>query len=70
MEFTENFKNSNNFRINGQFLYIIGSNNHELELFVGEEIEASRWSDDGRLIVVLKSGAVRSYENEIKYINI
>lgn len=70
MEFTENFKKSNNFRINGQMLYITDANGHELELFVGEEIEAARWSDEGRLLVVLKSGAVRSYENEINYIKI
>ncbi len=70
MEFTENFKKSNNFKINGQMLYIFDENNHELELFVGEEIEAARWSDEGRLIVVLKNGAVRSYENEINYIKI
>lgn len=70
MEFTENFRKSNNFRINGQLLYIIDANGHELELFVGEEIEAARWSDEGRLLVVLKSGAVRSYENEINYIKI
>ena len=70
MGFTENFRKSNNFKINGQFLYIIDANNHELELFVGEEIEAARWSDEGRLLVVLKSGAVRSYENEINYIKI
>jgi len=70
MEFTENFRKSNNFRINGQMLYITDANGHELELFVGEEIEAARWSDEGRLLVVLKSGAVRSYENEINYIKI
>jgi len=70
MEFTENFRKSNNFRINGQMLYITDENGHELELFVGEEIEAARWSDEGRLLVVLKSGAVRSYENEINYIKI
>ena len=70
MEFTENFKKSYNFRINGQMLYITDANGHELELFVGEEIEAARWSDEGRLLVVLKSGAVRSYENEIDYIKI
>ncbi len=51
-------------------LYITDVNGHELELFVGEEIEAARWSDEGRLLVVLKSGAVRSYENEIDYIKI
>jgi len=70
MEFTENFKKSNNFRINGQMLYITDANGHELELFVGEEIEAARWSDEGRLLVVLKNGAVRSYESEINYIKI
>lgn len=70
MEFTENFRKSNNFRINGQMLYITDANGHELELFVGEEIEAARWSDEGRLLVVLKSGAVRSYESEINYIKI
>lgn len=70
MEFTENFRKSNNFRINGQMLYITDANGHELELFVAEEIEAARWSDEGRLLVVLKSGAVRSYENEINYIKI
>ena len=70
MEFTENFRKSNNFRISGQMLYITDANGHELELFVGEEIEAARWSDEGRLLVVLKSGAVRSYENEINYIKI
>ncbi len=70
MEFTENFKKSNNFRIDGQLLYIVDDNNHELELFVGEEIQTARWSDEGRLIVVLKSGAVRSYTNEIDYIKI
>lgn len=70
MVFTENFRKSDNFRINGQMLYIIDENNHELELFIGEEVEAARWSDEGRLIVVLKSGAVRSYENEVTYIKI
>ena len=70
MEFTENFKKSNDFRIHGQMLYLIDENKHELELFVGEEIEAARWSDEGRLLVVLKNGAVRSYENEINYIKI
>ncbi|HLT65754.1 MAG TPA: hypothetical protein VKZ80_05315 [Flavobacterium sp.] len=70
MEFTENFKQSNNFRIDGQLLYIIDDQNRELELFVGEEIEAARWTDEGRLLVVLKSGNVRSYEDEVNYINI
>lgn len=70
MEFTENFKKSDNFRINGQLLYVIDETGKELELFVGEEIEAARWSDEGRLIVVLKSGAVRSYESEVNYIKI
>jgi len=70
MVFTENFRKSDNFRINGQMLYIIDENNHELELFIGEEIEAARWSDEGRLIVALKSGAVRSYEDEVNYIKI
>ena len=70
MEFTENFKKSNNFVIKGQVLHIIDENNHELELFVGEEIETARWSDEGRLIVVLKDGAVRSYENEVNFIYI
>lgn len=70
MEFTENFRKSDNFKISGQLLYIYDENNHELELFVGEEIETARWSDEGRLLVVLKSGAVRSYENEINYIKI
>lgn len=70
MEFTENFKKSNNFRISGQMLYIIDSKGVELELFVGEEIRAARWSDEGRLIVALKSGAIRSYENEVTFIKI
>ncbi len=70
MEFTENFKKSTNFKINGLFLYIIDENNHELELFVGEEIETARWSDEGRLIVVLKNGGVRSYADEVNYITI
>lgn len=70
MEFTENFKKSNNFEIKGQILHIYDEKNHEIELFIGEEIEAARWSDEGRLIVVLKNGSVRSYENEIKYIHI
>lgn len=70
MEFTENFKKSTNFKIIGQFLYIIDENNHELELFVGEEIEAARWSDDERLIVALKNGSVRSYADEVNYITI
>lgn len=70
MEFTENFKKSNNFRIHGQMLYITDEQGKELELFVGHEIETARWSDEGRLIVVLKSGAVRSYENEVSYLNI
>ncbi len=70
MVFTENFRKSDNFRINGQMLYIIDENNNELELFIGEEVEAARWSDEGRLIVVLKSGAVRSYEDEVNYIKI
>ena len=34
MEFTENFKKSDNFRINGQLLYIIDESGKELELFV------------------------------------
>ena len=38
MEFTENFKQSNNFRIDGQLLYIIDDQNRELELFVSEEM--------------------------------
>ena len=70
MEFTENFKKSNDFRIDGQFVYLIDANGNELELFVGEEIETVRWSDESRLIVVLKSGAVRSYENETNYLKI
>ncbi|HUH25324.1 MAG TPA: hypothetical protein VLY87_01740 [Flavobacterium sp.] len=70
MEFTENFRKSNNFRIDGQMLYITDAQGKELELFVGEEIETARWSDEGRLIVVLKSGAVRSYESEVRYLNI
>ena len=70
MEFTENFKKSDNFRIVGQMLYIIDEQGKELELFVGEEIETARWSDKGHLIVVLKSGAVRSYEDEVNYIKI
>ncbi|UUV20641.1 hypothetical protein [Paenimyroides aestuarii] len=70
MEFTENFRKSNDFKINGQFLYIIDANGHELELFVGEEVLTARWSDEGRLIVVLKSGGVRSYEDEVNYITI
>lgn len=70
MEFTENFRKSNNFRIDGQMLYVIDSKGIELELFVGEEIQAARWSDEGRLIVALKSGAVRSYENEVTFIKI
>lgn len=70
MEFTENFKESNNFRIEGQLVYIIDNQGNELELFVGEPIQAVRWSDEGRLIVALKSGAVRSYENEVKFIKI
>lgn len=70
MSFTENFRKSNNFRINGQMLYITDENNNELELFVGEEVQTARWSDEGRLIVVLKGGAVRSYENEVNYLKI
>ena len=70
MEFTENFRKSNNFKINGQVLHITDENGHDLELFVGEEIEAARWSDEGRLLIVLKNGAVRSYQNEINYITI
>jgi len=70
MEFTENFKKSNDFKINGQILYVVDENKHELELFVGEEIETARWTDEGRLLVVLKNGSVRSYENEIDYIKI
>ncbi len=70
MEFTENFKESNNFRIEGQLVYIIDNQGNKLELFVGEPIQAVRWSDEGRLIVALKSGAVRSYENEVKFIKI
>lgn len=70
MEFTENFKKSNQFRFEGQMLYITDDQNRVLELFVGEEIEAARWSDDEKLLVVLKSGAVRSYENEVNYMNI
>lgn len=62
MEFTENFRKSNNFRIDGQMLYVIDSK--------GVEIQAARWSDEGRLIVALKSGAVRSYENEVTFIKI
>lgn len=70
MEFTENFKKSNNFRIDGQLLYIVDDQGKELELFVGEEVEAAHWSDEGRLIVAMKNGAVRSYENEVNYIKI
>lgn len=70
MVFTENFRKSDNFKIHGQILFIYDEKGHELELFVGEEIEAARWSDEGRLLVVLKNGGIRSYENEIKYINI
>lgn len=70
MEFTENFKKSNNFRINGQFLYIVDEHGKELELFVGEEVKHVRWTDEGRLLVTLASGAVRAYENEVNYIKI
>lgn len=70
MEFTENFKKSNNFRVEGQMLYIIDEQGKELELFVGSDVLTARWSEEGRLIVVTKSGAVRSYENETEYISI
>lgn len=70
MEFTENFKESNQFRIDGQFVYLIDANGNELELFVGEEVENVRWTDEHRLLVVLKGGAIRSYENETNYIKI
>lgn len=70
MKFTDNFRNSNEFRIDGQMLYIKGANGSELEIFIGEEIQTARWSDEGRLIVVLQSGAVRSYEDEVNYIKI
>ncbi|WP_372472789.1 hypothetical protein AB4865_08170 [Capnocytophaga sp. ARDL2] len=70
MEFTENFKKSNNFRIEGQMLYIIDENGKELELFVGFDVLTARWSEEGRLIVVSTGGNVRSYENETEYISI
>jgi len=70
MEFTENFKNSDNFRLDGQMLYIIDEQGRELEIFVGEEIRNVRWTDEGRLLVTLKNGAVRSYEDEVNFIKI
>jgi len=70
MEFTENFRKSDNFRIDGQMLYIIDENGRELEIFIGEEVRNARWTDDGRLLVTLENGAVRSYEDEVNYIKI
>lgn len=70
MEFTENFKNAQGFRKEGQYLIITGQYGKELKLFVGEEIDNAKWTDEGRLVVTLQSGAVRVYENETNYINI
>ncbi len=70
MEFTENFKNSNNFRIDGQMLYIIDESGRELEIFIGQEVKNARWTEEGRLLVTLENGAVRSYEDEVNYISI
>ncbi|HLV46165.1 MAG TPA: hypothetical protein VKY32_03900 [Flavobacterium sp.] len=70
MEFTENFRQSNNFRFEGQMLYIIDELGRELEIFVGEEVKNARWTDDGRLLVTLETGAIRSYEDEVNYIKI
>ena len=70
MEFTENFKQSNNFRFEGQMLYIIDELGRELEIFIGEEVKNARWTDDDRLLVTLETGAIRSYEDEVNYINI
>src|SRR5690606_23248480 len=68
MEFTENFRKSDNFRIDGQMLYIIDENGRELEIFIGEEVRNARWTDEGRLLVTLENGAVRWYEDEVNYI--
>lgn len=70
MEFTENFKNSNNFRIDGQMLYIIDESGRELEIFIGQEVRNARWTEEDRLLVTLENGAVRSYEDEVNYISI
>lgn len=70
MEFTENFKQSNNFRFEGQMLYIIDELGRELEIFIGEEVKNARWTDDERLLVTLEDGSVRSYEDEVNYIKI
>ncbi len=70
MKFTENFTSSNNFKIDGQILYIIDEHGKELEIFVGYEIRNVRWTDEKRLLVSLENGEVRSYEDEANYINI
>lgn len=68
MEFAENFKKSNNFRIDGQLLYIIDEYGNELELFVGVNVKNVRWTDEQRLLVSLENGQVRSYEDQVNYI--
>lgn len=69
MKFTENFLNTENIRINDQYVYLVDNEEREMELFIGEEVRNVVWTDN-QLLVTLTNGSIRLYQDEINFIKI
>jgi hypothetical protein len=70
MEFTQNFLNTDNIKVDGHYVHLFDANNNVLEMFIGEEVRNAVWADDNQLLVTLENGSVRLYQDQINYINI
>jgi len=70
MEFTENFLNTSNIKVEGHYVHLHDDHNNVLDLFIGENVKNAVWADDHQLLVTLENGSVRLYKDQINYINI
>jgi len=66
MQFTENFLNTEQIKIDGQYVLLFDKNENELKLFIGESIKEVSWLNN-KLMVTLENDSIRLYSDTINF---